>query len=122
MTITAADQQAGSATRRRRRRKSTSTAAARRRREAAARTHRVVAASFVLTDLAAPRTPPPERLFVRRDVLDQGDVDALLSACSSSSRIGLRDRALIAAGYSACCRRWRPSACSSRTSMRPAAR
>lgn len=75
-----------------------------RRRVAAARMHRVVLASFVFDDVPTPVVPPPERLFVRRDVLDPGEVQAMLATCSTSSRIGLRDRALIAAGYWGCAR------------------
>lgn len=66
--------------------------------------HRTVVASFVFQDIVAPATSPPERLFVRNDVLAPSEVWAMLTACSPASRIGLRDRALIAAGYWACVR------------------
>lgn len=88
--------------RRRTRRKQVS--ALQRRRRAAALAHRVVLASFTFDDIIAPAEPPAERLFARGDVLDPADVQALLSGCSTSSRIGLRDRALIAAGYWGCAR------------------
>jgi len=76
---------------------------ARKRRDAAALAHRAVAAAFVFEDIVAP-PPPEQRLFVRRDVLDPTDVQAMLASCSSTSRTGLRDRGLIAAGYWACVR------------------
>jgi site-specific recombinase XerD len=101
MTHSAAGQQAGSSRRRRSRRRATSTA--RRRRELAASQARAVAASFTL-GAVAPVEPPPERLFVRRDVVSPADIGALAAACSPTSRVGLRDRALLAAGYYGCVR------------------
>jgi site-specific recombinase XerD len=95
---------AGSSTRRgnarggSRRTKRSRAAANRRRRTAAAIQHRAVAAAFVFDDVVAPPAPP-ERLFVRTDTLEPAEVQALLAACSPASRTGLRDRALIAAGY-----------------------
>jgi len=86
------------------RRRRTAQGTARRRRRAAALTHRAVVGSFVFADIIAPPTPPPERLFVRRDILDPDDVQAMFARCATSTRIGLRDRALITAGYWACVR------------------
>lgn len=90
-------------TRRRRRRRRKNTTAMRRRREAAARTHRAVVASLTLGHPPAVQAPPAGQ-FVRRDVLEPAEVQALLRACSSSSRLGVRDRALLAVGYWACVR------------------
>ncbi|MGI8749965.1 MAG: tyrosine-type recombinase/integrase, partial [Thermoleophilaceae bacterium] len=65
-----------------------------------------VAAAFVFDDVVAPAPDalPSTKLFFRVGVLEPADVQAMLAACSTSSRVGLRDRALIAAGYYACVR------------------
>ena len=74
------------------------------RREAAALTHRVIQASLVNPELATPTTPPSERMFVRKDVLEPAQIHAMLASCSSQSRMGIQDRALIAVAYWGCAR------------------
>lgn len=101
MTKSAASPSAGSSRRSyspARRRK----AAARRRKAVSTAQARTVAAVAPSEGVLVPA--PPARYYVRDDILDPAEVRALLDACSATTRIGLRDRALVAAGYWVCVR------------------
>jgi site-specific recombinase XerD len=76
--------------------------ARRRRLVSAAQAHAVPAAAIRPGSAAPPL--PPARFYVRTNVLEPAEVQTLLAACSPASRTGVRDRALIAAGYWGCVR------------------
>jgi site-specific recombinase XerD len=93
---------AGTSTRRRRRRRTPAANEKLRRARATATVQAVTIAKMN----GSPVVPaePPARLYMRRDVLTPDEFGAMLASCSSSSRIGMRDRALLCAAYYGCLR------------------